>query len=269
MDNTLRIHKYGNAGTWVVALHGGPAAVGEAAPIARGLADSFHVLEPWQRGSGSEPLTVARHIADLHEVIQTYCKGTHPFLIGESWGAMLALAFAAEHPDKSGPLVLVGCGTFDENSRAKLVRTIEERTTENMRREFERIEREVANPNERLIQQVRISASIYDCNPLPDSRNNCCEPFDLQAHRETWEDMLRLQRDGVYPQAFSAINVPVLMLHGTYDPHPGRDIYNSLKPYLPQLEYMEFERCGHSPWREKTVSDEFFRVLQEWILRNV
>ncbi len=47
----LRIRTYGISGPVVVVLHGGPADVGGAAPLARGLADAFRVLEPWQRSS--------------------------------------------------------------------------------------------------------------------------------------------------------------------------------------------------------------------------
>jgi pimeloyl-ACP methyl ester carboxylesterase len=77
--------------------------------------------------------------------------------------------------------------------------------------------------------------------------------------------MLRLQEAGVYPAAFAAIRSPVLMLHGAYDPHPGGMIRASLAPYIPQLEYREWERCGHSPWMERSVREEFFAVLWEWI----
>jgi len=37
---------------------------------------------------------------------------------------MLALAYAAAHPSSTGPLILVGCGTFDPAARAELQRTI-------------------------------------------------------------------------------------------------------------------------------------------------
>lgn len=53
----IRVRRYGTSGPWVVLLHGGPGAGGYLAPLARSLADSFRVLEPLQRGSGSEPLT--------------------------------------------------------------------------------------------------------------------------------------------------------------------------------------------------------------------
>jgi pimeloyl-ACP methyl ester carboxylesterase len=72
----------------------------------------------------------------------------------------------------------------------------------------------------------------------------------------------------VYPAAFAAVDSPVLMLHGGYDPHPGRMIYESLAPFLKGLEYREWERCGHYPWREREVSGEFFAELKEWLMRH-
>jgi pimeloyl-ACP methyl ester carboxylesterase len=93
---------------------------------------------------------------------------------------------------------------------------------------------------------------VYDrAEPWPDQAE--CEPLDIRAHDETWRDMMRLQSDGTYPAAFSAIESPVLMLHGAYDPHPGKMIYDSLRPFIRQLEYREWERCGHSPWLERSV----------------
>jgi hypothetical protein len=65
-----------------------------------------------------------------------------------------------------------------------------------------------------------------------------------------------------------AIKAPVLMVHGTFDPHPGRLILASLEPYLPQLEYRELERCGHWPWLEKSVSEGFFSLIREWLGRT-
>jgi pimeloyl-ACP methyl ester carboxylesterase len=43
----------------------------------------------------------------------------------------------------------------------------------------------------------------------------------------------------------------------------------SLEPHIPQLEYHEWERCGHFPWLEKAVRDEFFTVLRAWLARAV
>jgi pimeloyl-ACP methyl ester carboxylesterase len=268
-DKNERIRTYGASGPWVIALHGGPAASGSAAPLARGLADAFRVLEPWQRGSGDEPLTVARHVADLDNLIRSRCADTRPALVGESWGAMLALAYAAEHPDSAGPLVLVGCGTFDTTARARMTEVLDERKDDALRQRIEQLTEKIADPEQRQGEIYKLTAHLYSYDPLPADDEETPEPFDMRAHKETWEDMVRLQKAGVYPAAFAAIRSPVVMLHGAYDPHPGTMIRESLAPHIPQLEYREWERCGHYPWHERGVRDEFFAVMHQWLTNRL
>jgi len=236
------------------------------APVARGLAASYHVVEPFQRGSGAERLTVARHVADLHEVISFYAAGSRPALLGSSWGAMLALAYAAAYPDSTGPLILVGCGTFDLVARSAMRKAIAERTDDGVRARLKYSD-QLADADERLRAFAEATASIYSYDPVTIPRDE--EKVDARAQRETWDDMLRLQAEGIYPAAFATIKVPVLMVHGLFDPHPGRMILESLKPHLSQLEYRELDRCGHYPWLEKAATDSFFFLLREWLGRHL
>jgi len=262
----MRVREYGASGPVVAVLHGGPGAPGYMAPVARELADSFRVLEPLQRGSGGEPLTVARHVADLHELLESRCSSGRPALVGHSWGAMLALAYAAAHPGCVASLVLVGCGTFDRTARARLQAIVDERMDQDLRHRLEHLPQEIPDPDERLRVLGNLILPLYSHEVIaPDLGGETC---DARAHRETWEDMVRLQEEGVYPAAFAAIDATVLMLHGAVDPHPGPMIRRSLEPYLPQLEYREWERCGHYPWLEKVARDEFFGVLREWLARQ-
>jgi pimeloyl-ACP methyl ester carboxylesterase len=265
----IPVRSYGSVGPWVVVVHGGPGAVGEAAPIARGLADAFRALEPWQRGSGAEPLTVARHVADLQEVTASHCSGARPAVVGESWGAMLALAFAAAHPESAGPLVLIGCGTFDAASRALFQANLETRLTADLRRRLDALPEQFPNTGERLKKQFELLEPLFHFDAPPaDPPDPAVPTFDARAHTETWDDMVRLQQAGVYPAEFAAIRSPVLMLHGAHDPHPGDMIRASLAPFLPQLEYCELARCGHQPWRERAAREEFFVLLRGWLARH-
>ena len=183
---------------------------------------------------------------------------------------MLALAYAAAHPDQSGPIVLVGCGTFDPASRSRLRVVLEERTDDGLRRRLERLAAEFPDPAERMKATHTLTRRLYLYDPIPaDGEEDVPEPFDIRAHTETWEDMVRLQDEGVYPAAFAAIRAPVLMLHGAFDPHPGRMTRAALEPHLPQLEYREWERCGHSPWLERAVRGEFFAVVRGWLARRL
>ena len=260
------VRRYGQAGPLVLVLHGGPAAVGDVAPIAQGISKSFRAVEPWQRGSGSVPLTVARHVADLH-ALATELGGDSPLaIVGHSWGAMLALCYAAEYPSKTGPLVLVGCGTFDPAARNRMLATIEDRMDDSLRDQLDRTSTEVADPADRFMRTFKLTRHLFDFDPInPYAEKEESEPFDLEAYQQTWNDMAKLQADGTYPRAFGVIKSPVLMLHGQYDPHPGTLIRDSLLRHLPQLEYHEWERCGHSPWIEKFAREAFFSVICEWL----
>jgi pimeloyl-ACP methyl ester carboxylesterase len=256
--------RYGADGPWVVLLHGGPGAAGHMASLARRLAHAFRIVEPFQRRSGSLPLTVARHVADLHELI-VGLDGRRPILVGSSWGAMLGLAYAAEHPASISGLVLIGCGTFDAVSGAAFRAELERRTTPSVRREVERIAREVEDPDERLRAMAAAILPLYVHDAAKEELRD--EVVDAVAHEQTWADMLRLQREGVYPAGFEAITCPVLMLHGADDPHPGNLIRQSLEPHLPHLEYREWPRCGHYPWLERGVQEDVIAVLTRWMTR--
>jgi pimeloyl-ACP methyl ester carboxylesterase len=177
---------------------------------------------------------------------------------------MLALAFAAERPDLAGPLVLVGCGTFDVGARVRMQEIIDARMSQEVRQRLASLAEEYADADRELRARARLILPLYSCELASEELElgDC----DARAHDETWDDMLRLQQEGVYPAAFSAIRGPAIMLHGAMDPHPGRMILASLKPYIPQLEYREWERCGHYPWLEKPVREEFFAELIGWLV---
>ena len=235
------------------------------APVARGLADSFRLLEPLQRNSGDEPLSVALHVADLHALVETRCRGARPALVGHSWGAMLALAYAAAHPGHVGSLVLIGCGTFDTTARDRMRAIVKERMDDSLRRRMERLPQDIPDPDKRFSALGKLFETLYSYELIPSDHEE--EGVDARAHKESWEDMVRLQEEGVYPAAFASIDAPI-MLHGAFDPHPGRMIRAGLETFLPQLEYHEWERCGHSPWLEKSVRGEFFAVLREWLAQH-
>jgi pimeloyl-ACP methyl ester carboxylesterase len=265
----MRTRIYGKHGPTVIVLHGGPAALGEAAPVARGLSSKFVAVEALQRGSDQQLLTVSRHVEDLYQFIAGLKNDPRPSLVGESWGAMLALAYASAHPESITAVVLVGCGTFDQPSRAKMNEIIESRMDEQLRSRLRRLSQQYPDQSDRQHAERRLMERVYSYDPIArDEQMELVEPFDSRAHTETWNDMLRMQEDGTYPAAFSRIAAPVLMLHGDYDPHPGQMIYKSLRAYVPQIEYRELRNCGHSPWKERHARKEFFMLLTNWLLVN-
>jgi pimeloyl-ACP methyl ester carboxylesterase len=186
-------------------------------------------------------------------------------LVGHSFGATLALAYAAAHPYAVESLTLIGCGTFDAAARARLQATREERIDAALREKLERL-RDLPDPDARL----RAAGELLSGVDSYDADASAAEPasVDARAHEETWEDALRLQREGLHPAAFASIEAPVLMLHGAADPHPGPLIRVSLAPYVRRLAYHEWPRCGHYPWLERAVREDFFARLRRWLLEK-
>jgi pimeloyl-ACP methyl ester carboxylesterase len=176
---------------------------------------------------------------------------------------MLALAYAAEHPTASAGLILIGCGAFSVTARAEFEARLDARLTPTDRGELAHVRQTEADADRRLAAVGRLMARVYghDLEEVPEE----VVAVDAAAHEQTWADMMRLQRDGVYPAAFAAIRVPVLMLHGEEDPHPGRLISQDLRGYMPHLEYRELPNCGHSPWLERQARRAFFEALAAWL----
>jgi pimeloyl-ACP methyl ester carboxylesterase len=178
---------------------------------------------------------------------------------------MLALAFAAENPDLAGPIVLVGCATFDVPSRERFDEAVRERLGP-LRERFDALDREVADPDERLRVMGNLLLPVYSHEPAV--TGIVAARCDARGYREAWGDMLRLQAEGAYPAAFSAIASPVLMIHGAEDPHPGEMIRASLAPHVARLEFRQLARCGHYPWIERHAREPFLSLLTDWLERS-
>jgi pimeloyl-ACP methyl ester carboxylesterase len=179
---------------------------------------------------------------------------------------MLGLAFASTYPNRISALALVGCGTFDRRARDRLRLTLAERTTPQLQEQLTHLATRVQNEDERAAQAHALSDRLYTYSRAVD------EPIprlDLKGHTESWNDMVHLQESGVYPAAFTSITCPVLMLHGSYDPHPGGLIRDGLQEFIPHLEYTELDRCGHAPWIEAHARDRFLSILRSWLQRHL
>ena len=177
---------------------------------------------------------------------------------------MLALAYAAAHPRRVKAIVMISSGTFDRAARNRMTSIQAERTDDNARRRLDQLREQFSN--DRLRSQGKLIQELDSYEPIPTDAE--FGVVDKRAYQETWQDMMQLQEQGVYPSAFASIREPVIMLHGDYDSHPGGMIRASLEPHIPQLEYREWKRCGHYPWREKVVRNEFVAVLREWVTQR-
>jgi len=263
-DDLIKVRQYGETGPFVILLHGGPAAPGYMAAVARELQDSFRVLEPFQRGSSEgNSLTVKKHVEDLYAVVKKYCGDEKPHIVGHSWGAMLALAYAADYPQSPRSLVMIGCGTFDKTARAKLAEIQNARMTDDFRRRLADLEKKYPDESVRIGVMGKMFQRLYAYDLLPAREMSAFDvaQCDAAAHRQTWDDMVKQQE----MVSFEKIVAPSIMLHGDYDVHPGDMIFAGLKKHIPHLEYEHWEKCGHNPWLEQYARRDFFQTLKRWL----
>src|SRR3954453_10255877 len=109
------------SGPAIVLLSGGPGFdVDYMLPLAEKLGGSFTYILLEQRGTGrsrpakidSTTINLKSAIDDL-EALRVHLKQDALTLVGHSWGGMLVMAYAAEHPDKVPRLLLVSPGGMD------------------------------------------------------------------------------------------------------------------------------------------------------------
>jgi pimeloyl-ACP methyl ester carboxylesterase len=238
------------------------------ASLARSLCSRFRILEPLQRAGGDVPLTVDRHVADLHDVLRDPLKEGLVRLAGHSWGAMLALTYAARYPSEIDRVILIGCGTFDVQARKAYQSHLEQRMDPEDKRRVLHLEALMAEEkdrkrrNEYFAEFGELFYRIQSFDPLANDPEEVL-PCDEQGFSETWADALSLQEQGVQPAEFASIQALVTMIHGSEDPHPGSMIHESLAGIISNLRYLELPRCGHKPWAERQACDAFNKLLFE------
>jgi proline iminopeptidase len=123
--NGTRFHAqtFGNPSKPVIIfLHGGPGNdYRSMLPLGArqndySLADEYFLVFWDQRGCGlsqrvdKSQLTIATYDADLDAIIARYSAGRKVFLVGQSWGAMLATEYFDKHPDRIAGAVLIESG---------------------------------------------------------------------------------------------------------------------------------------------------------------
>jgi proline iminopeptidase len=250
----------------VVCLHGGPGLWDYLAPLAGLLDDAFTIIRFDQRGcgrsTGDGPFTIAQAVDDLDQV--RAALGFDQWAVaGHSWGAELAIRYAARHQDQSTAVAYiagVGAGNGfreayaaerdrrlgpDRERLAELSAIPEGDWTPELEREMCLLQwRPDFSPASAAAEHAR---ALWDTRP-PGAAVN------VTANRELWGD--RQTED--LRMAAARVTCPVTMIFGADDPRPWT-ASDSLLAALPDASRIVFDRAGHAPWAERPADTR--RVL--------
>jgi proline iminopeptidase len=211
----------------------------------------------------SENMSV-RHVVDDLDALRVHLKVDRVFLVGHSWGGMLAMAYAAAHPDRVDRLILIGPGGptlefaswFNDNIRMRL--RPEDLEAE---RYWGAATKRGVDPDKAALEGVRAIAPGYFfdrtkglafASALPDGT------LHVLVNTLLFADMRRAY--DLRP-ALRQLDRPVLIVQGHQDPvgdKTAEDIHAVITSSV--LKYIN--QSGHFPWLEQP--EEFRRILSEF-----
>lgn len=251
-----------------MVLHGGPGASHDyLRPQFDRLARGRTLLFYDQRGGGRSevprdlPLDWRAHVADLANVVREHARPVPATIAGFSWGGLLALLFALEHPDLVGKLALVGPAPAyaearraydDEFTRRQAAPAIAE-----ARAALSASGLRERDPDAFWRRAFELSVAGYFRDP---ARARNLTPFRVgaRAQQAVWQSLMGLDLRGRLRQ----ITVPALILHGRHDPVP-LSASETLAALLPRARLVVFEDSGHALYAEET--ERFVREMDAFL----
>lgn len=250
------------AGRPVVVLHGGPGADHQyLRPGFDALADGRELIYYDQRGGGRSPVPRdvpvgwTEQVGDL-EALRRHWAIEQLTVVGYSWGGLLALLYALEHPGRIERLALVSPAPTWREARERFEAIFSHRNLDPAFQEERRVlresglrERDPAAFQQRIFE---LSVAPYFYDP---SRARDLTPFRVvgRTQQEVWQS---LGNYDLRPRLRGLAGIPALVLHGEADPIPIDAARTAAE--LLQAEFHPVPRCGHVPYVEAL---ETFRTV--------
>jgi pimeloyl-ACP methyl ester carboxylesterase len=243
----------------VLFLHGGP---GLGAEYLVGLVEELDGLIdgvlPQQRGLEPStlegPRDVETHVADAIAVLD-HLGWDRAWLMGHSWGGLLAMHLAVAHPDRVAGLVLFETlGAVPDGGRAALSANLVARLTAEERAILdELIAREAAGDEDptlvaRILKALWPSYSYVHGSVLPPASLRLEVP--LPDVPDTMASVEEHWAAGTLQRGLPALKVPALLIHGVADPLPSSASVETAA-LIPGARLELLEHCGHFPWLER------------------
>lgn len=241
----------------LVVLHGGPGAEHDyLLPAFSPLGDEFRLRFYDQRGGGRSPVPRPNeigwrdHVDDL-EALRRFWEQDRLTLLGYSWGGLLALLYATEHPERVEVLALVapaaGWGDYQREFKNELARRSKSEGIQRLRTELEGSGLEESDPEAYRRRLFELNVAGYFRDPTT-ARGTPTFTVQLQAQQATWSSLR-----GHGPELrrkLETLNAPTLILHGVYDPIPLRWA-EELATVMPRARLRVLRDSGHLPYIEE------------------
>lgn len=261
------------AGLPVVLLSGGPGLeVDYMESVAEFLPASYQRVFLEQRGTGrsklpaltAETMTLRLVVDDL-EALRVALKQERLFLVGHSWGGMLAMAYAAAYPDRVDRLILVGSGGptlkfvewFEDNITARMTSEDIAATTYWTAAEARGVDEDKAQLE---IIRAKTPAYFFDRGKgLACAAQFVDGSFHNQVNNLLFAD---LEKKYDLRPGLRLLKRPVLIVQGHQDPM-GDVTAEEIRDVISGSQLRYINKAGHFPWLERP--EEFQQILAEFL----
>jgi proline iminopeptidase len=266
---TLFTRRVGD-GPPAVVLHGGPGAHHDyLLPGFDALADPRELLYYDQRGGGRSPVPRdvpvgwTEQVADL-EALRAHWQLERLALVGYSWGGLLALLYALEHPARVEQLALVSPAPTWRAAREQFEKLFARR---NLDPAFQEARRELRESGLRERDPAAFQQRIFELSVAPyfsdPARAAELTPFRVtgRTQQEVWQSL------GDYdlrPRLPTLRAIPSLIVHGEDDPIPIGAARTAAD--LLGAEFHPLPRCGHVPYVE--AFQDFKSIVGSFLARS-
>ncbi len=267
------------SGRKLIVLHGGPGATHDAdIPIAKLSEKRITVLFYDQYGSGKSGetedflsrLTTEYYVEELDEMRRVVFGDDKVFLLGHSWGGMLALAYAVEHQNLRGLITTGGLSSvpFYTQEVNKIIDTLPD-NIKSVIAKYEAIG-DFSNPEYLKAVDFFYHRHLCRLDKWPEEMNIGIKSIEERKVYKTWWGPNEFRATGNLKSwditdQIGNISVPTLVTTGKYD-EVSPNVARLIQRKIPASELVEFENSSHSPMWEEPES--YLRVIEDFINQN-
>jgi proline iminopeptidase len=261
-------------GSPVVLLAGGPGFSPEyLRPLAERLGKKHSFILFHQRGTGrsvvetydAKTLAIKNLVADL-DALRRELKVEKLTLVGHSFGGILSMFYAVEHPDRIRALALVDSGGPTLLTVPKFVMNLNSRFTveDNEKiREWSDAGRMKENRSRAILEITKAKTGAYFADRS--KAHLLTDPMTEESFRDgmfyavTGQLMSGFDLRG----GLAKVKFPVLVIHGKQDPlESAQEVHDS----IPGSRLEMIDDAGHFPWLEQP--EKVYGVLGKFLAAN-
>lgn len=200
----------------------------------------------------SEPVVTAlldAYVARIEDGFQEFGIEKDAILIGNGFGGTLALAFALDHPERIGKLVVSdAAATFSSEGRGA----------------FSAMAQKVADAGLGAVAEIA-AARVYSPDYLaahPDLIEQRKRVL-LGVNAKAFADACRVMQELDLTPLLHRLDVPTLVVCGERDQATPPALTKEIADKVPGARYVELKGCGHCPPLEQP--QEFVAAIKEFV----